>query len=93
MYSPPLTLVVMVMRRFTIHPLFGSVLISGLYLACFCVRGCLWKMSLQYVNLMNRSVWEGRGLLVFGFGLELLRYIGYMVLVLLVRMEVVHKCN
>ena len=34
----PLTLVVMVMRGFTFHPLLYLVFISGSYLVCFCLR-------------------------------------------------------
>ena len=49
----PLTLVVMVIRGFVFHPLFLIALISGSYLACFCVIACSGNLSWQYVNSMN----------------------------------------
>jgi hypothetical protein len=36
----PLTPAVMVMRGLVFHPLFCSVVISGSYLVCLCVRAC-----------------------------------------------------
>lgn len=39
-----LTPAMTVMRGFTFHPLFCSVLISGSYLACMCSRACLGNM-------------------------------------------------
>ena len=41
----PLILAMMVMRGFVFHPLFCTVLISGLYLVCLCKRVCLGNLS------------------------------------------------
>ena len=49
----PLTPAVIVMRGFVFQPLFRIALISGSYLACFCVMACLGNQSWQYVNSMN----------------------------------------
>jgi hypothetical protein len=71
------------MRGFTFHPLFCMVLISGSYLTCFCSRAWSGNLSWQYVNSMNWTMCVGEGVLVFGFDLGLLLYIGCQVLVLL----------
>jgi hypothetical protein len=55
-----LTPAVMVMRGLIFHPLFCMVLISGLYLACFCVVACSGNRSWQYVNSMSWIVVGGR---------------------------------
>jgi hypothetical protein len=49
----PLTPAVMVIRGFIFYPLLCMVLISGSYLACFCVMACSGNLSWQYVNSMN----------------------------------------
>ena len=68
----PLTPAVMVMRGFVFHPLFRMLLISGSYLACFCVRACSGNLSWQYVNSMNCTVCAGVGRVVLGMWLGLL---------------------
>ena len=52
----PLTPAVIVIRGFVFQPLFRIVLISGSYIACFCVRACSGNLSWQYVNSMNYIV-------------------------------------
>jgi hypothetical protein len=42
---PPLTPAVIVMRGLVFHRLFFSVVISGSYLLCLCVRACSGNMS------------------------------------------------
>ena len=49
----PLTPAVMVIRGLVFHPLLCMALISGSYLACFCVMACSGNLSWQYVNSMN----------------------------------------
>ena len=44
-YIAPLTHAVMVIRGFIFHPLFCMALISGSYLACFCVMVCSGNLS------------------------------------------------
>ena len=39
------TLVVMVVRGFTFHPLFCMVFISGLYVECLCLKAWLGNLS------------------------------------------------
>ena len=43
----PLTPGVMVMRGLVFHPLALSVVISGSYLVCLCVRACSGNLSWQ----------------------------------------------
>ena len=52
----PLTPAVMVMRGLVFHPLDLSVVISGSYLLCLCVRACSGILLWQYVNSMNYTV-------------------------------------
>jgi hypothetical protein len=52
----PLTPAIMIIKKFVSQPLFRSVVISGSYLVCLCVRACLGNMSWQYVNSMNYTV-------------------------------------
>ena len=46
---------------FVFHPLPCMLLISGSYLACFCVMACSGNLSWQYVISMNCSVCVGAG--------------------------------
>ena len=57
----PLTHDVMVMRGLVFHMWFRMFSISGLYLACLCVRACSGNMSWQYVNSMSGILWVGEG--------------------------------
>ena len=56
----------MVMRGFIFHPVFCSVLVSGSYLVCFCLRACSGNLSWQYANSMNCTVWLGDGTMGVG---------------------------
>lgn len=57
----PLTMAVMVMRGFTLHPLLCSVLNNGLYLVCLCLslKG-LFVVSIVVVCELNESECVGR---------------------------------
>jgi hypothetical protein len=57
----PFTPIVIVIRGFVFHCLFLIALISGSYLACFCVIACLGNLLWQYVNLMNCIVYVCEG--------------------------------
>ena len=48
---------------FTFQPLFHRVPLSGSYLVCLWSRTCYGYLLQRYVNSMNRSVWEGEGVL------------------------------
>ena len=62
----PLTPAVMVMRGFVFHPLVLIALISGSYLACFCVMACSGNLSWQYVSSMNCIVCDCEGAMGVG---------------------------
>ena len=57
----PLTLAVIVIRGFILHPLFCMALISGSYFVCLWERACSGNLSWQYVNSMNCIVWVYEG--------------------------------
>ena len=57
----PLTPTVIVISGIVFHHLSCMLLISGSYLACFCVMACSGNLSWQYVNSMSCIVCVGTG--------------------------------
>jgi hypothetical protein len=50
LWTAPLTMTIMVMKRFIFQPLFFSALINGSYLLCSCVMAC-FKYMMAFCKL------------------------------------------